>query len=139
MHRTQNLEAVSSVTQHYPDYFTWNAADWLSDDANFAYQEGENVGFAEFKSPGNYWVHFCYHTARGRAAIELTKRMLDALYADTHYQTVVGLISEDNKKARWLIRQVGFESLGMVDTQNGLCEMFYSIRKDTLRKNSNGV
>lgn len=47
--------------------------------------------------------------------------------------TAVGLIEVGNKKARWLIRQVGFTSLGLVDTVNGVCEMFYSpsVKKDT--------
>jgi hypothetical protein len=118
------------VTDKYPDYFTFDAETWFSEPANYALQFGENVGFAEYKGPGTYWVHFCFHTARGREAIQLTKDMLERLYVDCPVTTSVGLIEEGNRKARWLIRQVGFKSLGMTDTKNGVCEMFYWTKRN---------
>lgn len=125
INRVTDFVECKKVTDRYPDYFTFNAEDWFSHPENYAIRSGENIGFAEPKSPGVYWVHFCFHTARGRKAIELTKAMLDRLYDDCPITTAVGLIEEDNRKARWLIRQVGFKSLGMIDTKNGICEMFY--------------
>lgn len=113
------------VTDKYPDYFTFDAEDWFSNPNNYAIQLGENIGFAEPKSSGIYWVHFCFHTARGREAIQLTKDMVKRLFEDEPITTAVGLIEEGNRKARWLIRQVGFKSLGFIDTKNGICEMFY--------------
>lgn len=113
------------ITDHYPDYFTFDAEDWFSKPDNYALKEGENIAFAEPKISGTYWVHFCFHTARGRSAIDLTKRMVKKLFDDCPITTAIGLIEEGNRKARWLIRQVGFQSLGMTDTKNGSCEMFY--------------
>jgi hypothetical protein len=130
MHRLFSPEECRKITDKYPDYFTFNCEDWLSKPTNFAYQEGENVGFGECKSPGNFWVHFCFHTARGRQAVNLTKRMFDRLCEDTGLVSAIGLIHVDNKPAKWVIRQVGFKSLGTTETENGLCEMFYSTRKD---------
>lgn len=126
MNRTVNHDEVFNVIKHYPDYFTFDSEEWLSCETNFAIKEGDNIGFAEHKGSGSYWVHFCYHTERGRSAIELTKQMLVYLHSLTGFTSVVGLIDEGNRKARWLIRQVGLNSLGMVETKNGLCEMFYS-------------
>jgi len=128
--RSNNVDEVYSVTQHYQEYFTFEEESWLSNPNNAAIVEGENVGFAELKDCGVYWVHFCFHTARGRQAVDLTKRMLSFLFDEVRYNSLVGLIAEDNRKARWLIRQVGFKSVGMTDTPNGVCEMFIFTRKD---------
>lgn len=118
------------VTDHYPRYFTFDVEQWFSDENNYALIEGENVAFGEYKSPGVYWVHFCFHTARGREAIELTKRMLSEFCRVRPVRTAIGLIEVENKRAKWLIRQVGFKSLGEEDTPIGRCEMFYINKED---------
>ena len=123
--RVYDPEECKQITKHYPDYFTFDETEWFSNPANYAIREGENIGFAEYKSPGVYLVHFCLHTARGREAINLTKRFIDQLWGDMPITIAVGLVEENNKKARWVLRQVGFESSGFIDTaDNGNCEMF---------------
>lgn len=126
MKRLVDPAECRTVTDKHPDYFTFNVEEWFSNTENYAYKEGDNVAFGEYKSPGVYWVHFCFDTAKGREAINLTKRMFKQLSEDTPLKVAIGLIHVDNKKAKWLIRQVGFQSLGLVDTKNGVCEMFYS-------------
>lgn len=116
------------ITKHYPQYFTFNEEEWFSKPENYALIEGENIAFGEYKRPGLYWVHFCFHTARGREAIQLTKDMFEEFCRACPVKTAIGFIEVGNKKARWLIRQVGFQSLGEMMTENGLCEMFYSTR-----------
>jgi hypothetical protein len=130
MFRLTDSQLCRTVTDLYPDYFTFDAETWFSDARNYAVIEGQNVGFAEYKAVGVYWVHFCFHTARGRDAIELTKRMLSQLKADNKVTAVIGLIEKRNRKAKWLIRQVGLQSIGEVYTHNGLCEMFYTSTKE---------
>ncbi len=126
MERLFSAELCKAVTDFYPDYFTFDEEEWFSKPLdNFAYVEGENVGFGERKQSGHFEVHFCFHSARGRQAIDLTKRMLKQLCEDSQLTSCVGLIEQNNKKARWLIRQVGFQSLGLTTTKNGICEMFY--------------
>lgn len=126
MHRVTDHVECTAITDKHLDYFTFDAVDWFSKPENFAYREGDNIAFGEYKSPGVYWVHFCFDTARGREAINLTKRMFKRLSRDCPLKIGIGLIGVNNKKAKWLIRQVGFKSLGEIDTANGLCEMFYS-------------
>ena len=125
MHRLVDIAECKSVTDKHPDYFTFDVEEWFSRPNNYALKDGYNISFGEYKSPGLYWVHFCFDTARGRKAIQLTKDMLAAFYEACPVKTSIGLIAEENRKARWLIRQVGFISLGMIDTKDGLCEMFY--------------
>lgn len=119
------------VTDKYLDYFTFNVEEWLADKRNYALIEGDNISFGEYKSPGTYWVHFCFDTARGREAIKLTQDMLEEFFKACPVKVAVGLISVENRKARWLIRQVGFISSGEVMTKNGLCEMFYLTKEPT--------
>ena len=114
------------VTDRYLDWFTFDVEDWFTNPENYAYKEGDNVAFGEYKGPGVYWVHFCFDTAKGRDAIELTKQMFKQLCNDTPLKIGIGFIHISNRKAKWLIRQVGFKSLGLIETENGLCEMFYS-------------
>jgi len=129
--RLTSVEACKEITDRYPDYFTFDAEAWFVNPKNWACVEGLNAGFAEWKSDGNYWVHLCCHEARGRAAVELTKRMVRFLCEDTNLRTAVALISVENRKACWLIRQVGFKSLGLVDSgNNGICEMFFLTGED---------
>lgn len=129
MERLTSPVLCRAVTDKHLDYFTFDAEDWFADDSNYAIIEGRNIAFGEYKSPGVYWVHFCFDEARGREAIELTKAMFIEFCDKCPVKIAIGLICVDNRKARWLIRQVGFKSLGEVDTENGLCEMFYSDRK----------
>jgi hypothetical protein len=131
LHRIFDPVECRTVTDKHLDYFTFDVEDWIAKPENYAVKSGNNVAFGEYKSPGVYWVHFCFDTAKGREAINLTKAMLTSLYETMPIKTAVGLINEDNRKARWLIFQVGFKSLGMVETKdNGLCEMFYWTKED---------
>lgn len=116
------------VTDRHLDYFSFDVEGWLSKPENYALIEGANIAFGEFKSPGVYHVHFCFDTAKGRDAIELTRRMFRAFCEACPVEVAVGLIAVDNKKAKWLIRQVGFKSLGEIMTENGMCEMFYATK-----------
>lgn len=126
MERLTSPSVCREVTDKHPGYFTFDVEDWFADENNYALIEGQNIAFGEYKSPGVYWVHFCFDEARGREAIELTKQMFAEFCHRCPVKIAIGLIVVDNKKAKWLIRQVGFKSLGEIETKNGLCEMFYS-------------
>ena len=113
------------ITKNHQRYFTFDEDSWFSDDRNYAVEHGDDAAFAEYKSPGIYWVHFCFNTARGRKAIDLVEEIFNYFCSRREVKTVVGLIEVGNKKALWLIRQCGFSTLGEVPTKIGLCEMFY--------------
>jgi hypothetical protein len=130
MRRLVNPEEAKKVTKGYPLDFTFDIKSWLANPDNYALIEGRNIAFGEKKGDGIYHVHFCFDEARGRTAIELTRRMLSAFYHACPVRVCVGLIREDNRRARWLIRQVGFTSLGMTDTDDGRREMFFHTNKE---------
>lgn len=128
MYEARSVEEINDLIKDHPDYFTFNVKEWYDNKDNLALVEGRNIAFGEKKSPGVYWVHFCFSEAKGRDAIRLTQRMFEEFCRIKPVKIAVGLIAVENKKAKWLIRQVGFKSLGETDTGNGLCEMFYSTR-----------
>jgi len=129
MRRLTDPAECRRVTDKHPQYFTFDVDAWFANADNYALMEGDNIAFGEYKKPGVYWVHFCFDTARGREAIQLTKDMFEEFCRVCPVKTAIGLIEVNNRKARWLIRQVGFKSLGEVETENGLCEMFYSTKE----------
>lgn len=129
MNRLTDPTECRRVTAKHPQYFTFDVEKWLTNADNYALIEGDNIAFGEYKTPGTYWVHFCFDTARGREAIQLTKDMFEEFCRVCPVKIAIGLIEVNNRKARWLIRQVGFKSLGEVMTENGMCEMFYSTRE----------
>ena len=130
MEHLTDLARCKAVTDKHLDYFTFDIDQWFRTEGNYTLIEDENIAFGQLKSRGVYWVHFCFHTAKGREAIDLTRRMFKEFCRACPVETAIGIINMKNKKARWLIRQVGFKSLGEVDTEKGLCEMFYSKRVD---------
>lgn len=113
------------VIKPYREFSDFDPDDWFSKSENYALIEGDNIGMAEYKSPGVYWVHFVYNTARGRAAVDLASAMLKDLCSNRAVNHCIGLIAADNKKAKWVVRQAGMKSLGELDTDIGRCEMFY--------------
>lgn len=127
--RLLDVEICRKITGNHPRYFTFDIEDWFSNPLNYALIHDENIAFAEWKSEGVYHVHFCFDTARGRDAIRLTKQMFEEFCRSCPVEIAIGLISDSNKKAKWVIRQVGFKSLGEIETENGICEMFYATRE----------
>lgn len=116
---------VSDITKEYPIYFTKDFKTWLEDERNLILKEGRNLAFAEYKSHGVYWVHFCFDTCKGKEAIGLTKEIFKFFCETAYVKVVVGLIAADNKPAKWVIRQAGFTSLGTTPTTDGTSEMFF--------------
>lgn len=130
MERLSDPARCREVTDLHLDYFSFDVEGWLSNPLNYALIEDDNIAFAEWKKDGLYWVHFCFHSARGRDAVRLTKEIFKSFKQVRHVDTVVGFIEVANKKAAWVVRQAGFKSLGQVVTENGLCEMFYLNKDD---------
>jgi hypothetical protein len=131
MYRTTSHKELWSLVGDYPAYFAnVNLVEWLDDTRNIAIVEGENVALFDYKSPGTYWGHYFYNTARGREAVKLSGLILKYVLTKYPIKTILGLTPEDNKPARWLSRQIGMNSLGLVETINGQCELFF-LDKDT--------
>lgn len=96
-----------------------DGAALLADQRNVCLlSEGGGALFA-WRGPRIYEGH-SFFRVRGRQAIALGKTMLGMLDADL----VWGCTPEGLKHVRWFNRQLGFCSLGMIDTPEGRCELF---------------
>jgi hypothetical protein len=120
-----DVQRCREITARHPQYFTFDVEQWFSNSKNVCFIERENLCFAEYKKEGVYWVHFCFDSAKGREAIELAKTMRRVFLDSYDVSCLIGLIRVNNKKAKFVVRQIGFKSLGEVETSLGLCEMFY--------------
>lgn len=105
-------------------------ASWVGDSRHVMLVEGENVGLATHEYPGVYTVHW-FFTERGRGAINLAKAMLDELFKTTDARTVRGLTPVGLKAARWLAKQVGLTSHGVMTFADGKeCEVMFITKEE---------
>jgi len=131
VHRSTSYKEVHSLVKEYSLYFqNVNLQEWVDDPKNICVVEGDNVALFDYKSPGTYWGHYFYKSAKGREAIKLSGLILKHIFHKYPIKTLLGLTPEVNKPARWLSRQIGMNSLGLVETLNGQCELFF-LDKDT--------
>lgn len=94
----------------------------IEDERNVFLVDGGNGAALIWRGPGVYEGH-SFFTARGREAIRLGREMLDAMAGQA--SVVWGATPAKLRHVRWFNRQIGFASLGMIDTPDqGRCELF---------------
>tara|TARA_Y100001956_G_C4129734_1_gene193096 strand:+ start:27403 stop:27813 length:411 start_codon:yes stop_codon:yes gene_type:complete len=70
-----------------------------------------NYSLFEYKSEGVYEGHYLFKNARGRAAVKVSKEMLDKFFSFPFVVAVVGRTPDYHKGALWLNKQLGFETI----------------------------
>jgi hypothetical protein len=91
----------------------------LSDERNiWLFDERGGAVFA-WRGPGIYEGH-SFFRVRGREALKAGRECLGMIEA----RMIWGATPLENNAARWFNRQLGFTSLGMIDTPDGRCELF---------------
>ncbi len=111
--RTFDADLVNSI------YKEGDTSALVNDRRNIILVEGENIGLFAWRGPGIYEGHV-HFTARGRKAVRLGRKMLDEVDA----KMIWGLTPTEYKNVRWFNRQIGFSSLGVIETPEGLRELF---------------
>lgn len=130
VHTSRSVDDLQDVIDKYPDYFDQVKADtWLESPNNVAIRQDDNYGLFHRQVDGIYTGHYFFDSARGKRSKELAIEMIDHFFDTTKEKILRGLTPEDHKAARWMSRQVGFDSYGLIDTDNGPCELFIMIRK----------
>lgn len=106
---------------------------WLANTKNIMLRdEDNNVGLATYEYPGVYNLHW-FFKVRGREALSLAHEMLAKFFEDSDAKLIRGLTPTHIKGARWLARQVGLTSQGILEFSNGPYEMFTLTRADYLK------
>lgn len=128
--RIFDKELIQNTLDKNSEYFDegFNTSEWLSDLDNIAIiNSDKDVALFEHIENGLYQGHYFFNEAKGRKAIELGTNIIKLLLEDysDKVRVVQGLTPVDNRKARWVSRQLGFNSLGIVTTEEGECELFF--------------
>ncbi len=133
MHRSYNHELVSKLADCMECNHGFDWKSWVEDSRNLLFEEDGAVGLATYEYPGFYTVHWYFDEKhRGRKAIKLGKEMIQAVF-DHGAFAVRGLTPEDNKAARWAVRQVGLKSYGLIRTLSGMHELFCISKEDWIK------
>lgn len=121
-------EAIKIIS---PDDTTTIAEEWLDVPTNIALiNDNGDIALFEIGFKDIYTGHYCFK-ARGRGAISAAKGFLDELF-NTCYNVdiLLGLVPITHLPARWLSRQIGFKSHGIVEGPKRHYEMFIMTKRE---------
>jgi len=119
-----NSKNLSKALEKHPfinDDFDLNV--WLSSN-NIVIQDGENYALFENTRDGVYEGHYLFQDARGKRAITLANKIINYFFTTFDVKVLIGKVPLQQRGARWLTRQLGFKSLGAIETIDGDCELF---------------
>jgi len=129
--RTYDVNQVSEVIKDLLDSEQVDPQEWLDLPTNIALTNDKgDVALFEIGFNNIYTGHY-HFKSRGRQAINVAREFLDELF-NTCYNIdiLLGLTPITNLPARWLSRQVGFKSHGVVEGPKRHYEMFIITKRE---------
>ena len=130
--RTKDPEVIREAIESFKERgLDVDPVEWINWPTNIALINDEgDIALFEIGFKGVYTGHY-YFKSRGRAAINAAKGFLDELF-NTCYNIdiLLGLTPLTNLPARWISRQVGFKSHGIVEGPKRHYEMFIITKKE---------
>lgn len=123
--RTFDVEVVTKAAELYgKEILGFHPEEWLANEENIALtNEYGDCFLFERELPGVVTGHYFFFS-RGRGAVNAAKDMLEELFTGPYDVKVVrGLSPLERLGARWLNRQLGATSYGVVNTIIGPCEL----------------
>lgn len=130
--RTYDVQQVRETIEGlHEDGVNMSAEDWVNNPANIALvNDSGDVALFEIGFKNVYTGHY-YFTSKGRKAIQVARQFIDELF-NTCYniEVILGLTPLTNLPARWLSRQVGFKSHGVVEGPKRHYEMFIITKRE---------
>lgn len=119
--------AITSLSQVSVDF---DPQEWINDSRNIALVVNDDIALFHYEKPGVVNGHY-YFKSRGRSALTAGQRFLEEIWKDSYgIQTILGLTPLGNLGARWMSRQLGFTSHGVVSTTIGPHEIFIMHRAE---------
>lgn len=130
IHSSRDVPGLTEATEFYmAELFGFDPVEWLSIPDNLALTDDSgNWSLFEKGADGVYTGHY-FFVIRGKAALTLAKEMLDFIDKETDIKVLRGLTPLTKLGARWMSRQLGFNSHGVVHTVNGPCELFIKMKE----------
>jgi len=107
--------------------------EWIDKEGNLAFVDDlGNVGIlhkADDGPKGLYEAHI-FFKSRGREAIQRAVQMMSFGFNETDCLCMRGYTPLDNKAARWMNRQLGYTSYGILSQLNPPCELFIVTKQE---------
>lgn len=130
--RTFDANLVSQAVAFFrKTELDFDPVDWISNHANFAFiNEAGDMALFEHELPHVVTGHY-YFRSRGKTALKAAREFLDEIF-DSRYniQVIRGLTPLTHLGARWMNRQLGLKSYGVVQTTIGPHEIFILTKKE---------
>jgi hypothetical protein len=121
---------MKAVSQYRERILGFYPKEWLEDTANIALvDEKGNVALFEHNYPGVYTGHY-FFSVRGKEALSLSKEILRIVFTDYNVKAIRGITPLKHLGARWMTKQLGFKSYGIVHTPNGPEELFVLTKEE---------
>lgn len=128
MHRSYDFKLMKEASEEFNGP-SFNYQGWLDNKNNVMLVDGDDVGLATFEYPGVYTVHW-FFVSRGRQALRTAKLMLGHMFEVYDAKILRGLTPVNLKAARWLAKQAGLTSYGIVECLDGPHEIMCITRHD---------
>lgn len=106
--------------------------DWISDHQNIALiNDTDDMSLFEYNSTHVVTGHY-FFKSRGKIALKVARTFLDEIFNPCYnIETIRGLVPLTHLGSKWITRQLGFKSYGIVKTpHNGSHEIFILTRKE---------
>ncbi len=123
--RVQTIEELLEGISEFEELLKGiDVPGWFTSNGNFALREGNDFALFNVDRPGLYTGHY-FFKSRGKEAKEVAKKILDEVFTNHGAQIIQGITPVEKRAARWMSRQLGFQSHGLTNTILGPCELFY--------------
>jgi len=135
VHRSFSSKLLRDVLKEHEEFcYDFDPAEWLDNSDNIMItDENSNITLWELGSDGIYTAHVFFKD-KGKKAKALALEMIDKFWFISNHKIVRGMTPLENLPARWMARQLGFKSYGVVSVLCGPCELFI-LTKDNNRSN----
>ena len=105
-----------------------SGAAWLAVEGNVPIVKGEDVALFDDEGEDTYQGHFLF-VSRGRAAVAFAREAFNEMFEIYGADLIFGLIPDDHRAAKLVVRWAGGKSAGKRETTEGLCELFVLSRE----------
>lgn len=123
--RTFDVDKIKEAVELYAkDILGFYPDEWLANEENVALtNDNGDIFLFERELPGVVTAHYFFYS-RGRKAVNAGKEMLKELFTGPYdVQLIRGLTPLEHLGARWMNKQLGATSYGVVHTILGPCEL----------------
>lgn len=128
--RTFDSDLVAKEVLHWKGPLEgFDPVQWLQDQKNIALLRAEDLALFQYELPGIYIGHYFFNS-RGKGALVSGSRLLAEIFSYKEVEAVKGYTPLTNLGARWISRQLGFKSGGVIKLEDEYIELFILTKKE---------